>query len=136
MTADDQHDAPDTEQPGCPICSKPMEFCDPSHEKAYWACPVDHEPPGIVQLADEVGYACALALVRVNDHFDEHGVEPFAGVDAPGDVPGLVVDLVLERIQHCVEFKRMRQREGYDELESTTGPDLDEAQTDLGRWSA
>ena len=48
----------------------------------------------------------------------------------------MVVDLILERIQHWVEFKRMRQREGHDELESTTGPDLDEAQADLGRWSA
>lgn len=113
-----------------------MAYCEPSHEKPYWVCEVRHEPVGIVQTADEVGYALALALVRVNDHFGDQGVEPFAEIQVPAEVSGLVVDFALDRLESCLEFKRMRWREGHNSVDGEHGPKLDETQAVLGTWSA
>lgn len=128
----------DTElPPRCPICSRMMSFCAPSHEKSYWACPAAHDPPGIVLRSEEVGYAFTLALVRVNDHFDKWGVDPFDVSDSPDDIPGLVVDLALARLQSEIEFKRMRQRKGHDDTPADARPTAGSPkQPDLERWSA
>jgi len=112
-----------------------MSFCDPSHEKAYWACPVDHEPPGIVQQAKEIGYAFALSRAEVLDIFDERSVGPFAGVEQPDDVVGLVVSKCIDRLETCYAFKQMRQRKSHDDLDVNPGASDDE-QAGLGRWSA
>ncbi|MDS0280041.1 hypothetical protein NDI85_19845 [Halomicroarcula sp. S1AR25-4] len=111
--ATDGGDADDTDRddpPACPVCARPMEYCEPPHAVPHYICPNIHDPIGIVQLPRQVDYAFACIQTDVKDSFDSAGVDPFAGVEAPADVPGLVVDGMLDRFEACLAHKRDRQR--------------------------
>lgn len=104
------------EAPACPICSRQMQYCDPSHELAYWACPATHQPRGVVHRADKIDSSFALVRTRILDAFDQRKVDVFAGVTAPEDVSRLATDLTLAYLKSCLDFKRMRQRKRHDDL--------------------
>lgn len=101
--------------PACPVCSRQMGLCEPSHEKSYWSCHSDHKPAGVVLLGDQIGYSLALARVSLYDTFDTAGVEPFAEIEKPHEVAGLVTDVVLDRLELCANHKQMRQRKQHDQ---------------------
>lgn len=125
----------DRDTPACPVCSRELVFCNPSHEKSYWACRVDHDPPGVVLLADEIGYAFAHAALRVVDYFEQGDVECFADVETPADAIGVLSRRAVEGLDATYGFKQQRQRWGHDDL-GVDDAASDAEQSGLGRWSA
>lgn len=121
--------------PACPHCGRPTVLCDPSHELAYWTCPAAHEPPGVVLPGRLVDSSFALAHIRIRDQFDTGEVDVFEDIQTPRDVPGLVTDIVLERLESSLEFKRMRQRRGHDEIDALRGRQVTDTQTGLDAWA-
>ncbi|RXK48031.1 hypothetical protein [Halorientalis pallida] len=91
-----------------------MELCDPSHEKPFWPCRLDHDKPAVVLLSENIDYAATLARVRLLDTFDTQGVDPFGGplIETPAP-PILFSSMVLERLQHIFEHKQLRERKDH-----------------------
>jgi len=103
-----------SDTPPCPQCSAPMELCDPRHEKAFWTCPLDQDPPAVVLPSENIDYATALARVRLLDTFTTQGVDPFESSDRETPAPPMLFSsLVLERLQQIFEHKQLRERKGH-----------------------
>jgi hypothetical protein len=88
-----------------------MELCDPSHEKSFWTCRLDHDQPAVVLPSVNIDYAAALARVRLLDTFGTQGISPFGGPlrETPAP-PMLFISMVLERLQQVFEHKQLRER--------------------------
>lgn len=106
--------------PGCPVCGTEMVWCT-VEDKEYWACPVAHDPPGIVQKAQEVDWAFAFALTGVLDVFGAGGVSAFRELEEPGDVAGHVTDQMLGRLDLCYETKQITEQSEQQSLGEWSG---------------
>lgn len=112
-----------------------MTYCEADKERDYWACPRQHDPRGVVLRGDYIDHAFDLSRVGVYDKFDRGVEEPVSWADEPGDVSGLVVTYVLQKLARETEFKRMRQRKGHDSLDGLEDRSVEADQSDLGAWS-
>ena len=108
--------------PPCPQCNIPIELCDPGHEKSFWTCRLDYDPPAVVLPRESIDYAATLARVRLLDTFGTQGVDPFESPDRETPTPPMVFSsLVLERLQQVLEDMELREQDEHpDDAEQSS----------------
>jgi hypothetical protein len=113
-----------------------MELCDPSHEKAFWTCRLNHDPPAVVLPVENINYAAALARVCLLDTFDTQGVDPFGDPlrETPSP-PVLFSSLVLERLQQIFEHKQLRERKDHHDADIYRSSRTSTDQRHLGQFT-